>query len=271
MKQALCVLQRQVDVLSEALQNLEVGCTEFGSLDQEQVHEQFIDTWPGPPRLNKIRNRAPVSAPPRPPRGGTLHVVFDFETTGIGKTKDVRITQVGAQALRDDLTVSSTFTRFVNPRKAISEGAAQLTGIRDEVVCDLPDWSKVGKDFAYWVQGALVDSGADDVTLIAHNGKVYDARILVFENARNGLLTPTSWFHCDSIPVFKALFPGHKSYALGKLYSEKFSKELKDAHTADADANAIRELMLIVDTDQVHAAIARNRESFSSVAKRCFK
>jgi DNA polymerase III alpha subunit (gram-positive type) len=107
--------------------------------------------------------------------------------------------------------------------------------------------------------------------LVVKTGKVYDARILVFENARNGLLTPTSWFHCDSITVFKALFPGQKSYALGKLYSEKFSKDLKDAHTADADANAIRELMLIGDTDKVHAAIARNRESFSSVAKRCFK
>jgi DNA polymerase III alpha subunit (gram-positive type) len=106
-----------------------------------------------------------------PTRGGTLSVVFDFETTGIGKTRDVRITQVGAQALRKDLSVASTFTRFVNPRKPISEGATKLTGIGNEVVCDLPDWSIVGKDFAHWVQGALVDSGADDVTLIAHNGK----------------------------------------------------------------------------------------------------
>ena len=209
-----------------------------------------------------------VAAEARTP--ARLSVVYDFETTGLGKTNNIRVTQIGAQCLDGDLEVISTFTRFVNPLCKITNAASKISGISNERVRDLPDWSVVGKDFAHWVSTEMQDAGADDVTLIAHNGKVYDARILVFENARHQITTPCEWHHCDSIPVFKAMFPGQGSYSLGKLYASVFGAGLSNAHTADADCAAIGAL-LRRDAGTALELIKAKRESFSAVGKRCFK
>jgi len=217
---------------------------------------------------------APLVAPLAPqlhmPRPTTLRVVYDFETTGIGKTKDIHVTQVGAQCLDDDFQPTSTFTRFVNPKTPISAGATKVSGITDADVSGLPSWDTVGKDFAQWIATEMRGAGASNVTLVAHNGKVYDARILVFENARHHIPTPSEWHHCDSIPVFKAMFPAETTYSLGKLYASVFGAPFANAHTADADCAAIASL-LQRDADWARELITSNRESFSAVGKRCFK
>ena len=64
------------------------------------------------------------------------YIAFDFETTGLGKTRDIRVVQIGARALDASLRSVDRFTSLVNPTIRIQTGAVDIHGISDERVRD---------------------------------------------------------------------------------------------------------------------------------------
>lgn len=202
--------------------------------------------------------------------GGTrspVYVVFDLETNGLGKTSDIRVCQIGAQALNSELHTLSRFNEFVNPLAAIDPSATAVTGIDASFVNNCDAWDDVGDRFNRWLESVRAEG--QPIVLLAHNGKRFDARILAFEHSRHRLAFPGQLHHADTIDVFKKLYPGMSSYALGNLYKAACGKELADAHTADADVEGVCTLLRM--RDGAVAAIEECRESFSSIIKRCFK
>ena len=105
-----------------------------------------------------------------------VFVLFDFETGGLGKTSDIRICQIGAIALSQNMEVLGEFDEFVNPRRDISPGATAVNNITNDFVKFLDDWSKVGLRFNQWIAGFAKGL---QVTLCAHNGKRF-VEILYF-------------------------------------------------------------------------------------------
>merc|ERR1712224_1159878 len=102
------------------------------------------------------------------------------------------------------------------------------------------------------------------VTLLAHNGKRFDARILHFEHVRHGLPTPPNLFHADTVDVFKCTFPARASYKLGETYRDVVGHDLSNAHDADADVVGVCELLR--KAQDVHKAIEQSTVSFSVIA-----
>ena len=196
-----------------------------------------------------------------------LFVVFDLETNGLGKTEEIRICQIGAQALDADFKMVARFNEFVNPLAAIDPNASAVNGINAAFVNNCDAWDDVGDRFNKWLQS--VRFSGQSVVLLAHNGKRFDARILAFEHYRHKLSIPVDLFHADTLDVFKKLFPGEASYALGKLYASKCGKSLANAHTADADVEGVCTLLRM--RDGAREAIDECQESFSSIVKRCLK
>jgi DNA polymerase III epsilon subunit family exonuclease len=93
-------------------------------------------------------------------------VVFDLETTGLSATRD-RICELGAVRIRGLEPVDS-FQSLANPRVALPEPVARLTGLRDQELRGAPPISNVlGRFFTF----------AGDSLLVAHNAR-FDQRFL---------------------------------------------------------------------------------------------
>ena len=93
-------------------------------------------------------------------------VVFDLETTGLSAARD-RICELGAVRIRALEPVDS-FQSLVNPRVALPEPVARLTGLRDLELRGAPSISTVLGRFLTF---------ADDSLLVAHNAR-FDQRFL---------------------------------------------------------------------------------------------
>jgi len=199
-----------------------------------------------------------------------LFCFWDTETNGLGKTDALRIIQLGAIMCNDQFEELGSFNEFISPgREPIDQGATAVNGISETFAKTHPMFDEVGPRFHGWIDSFESDDKL--IHFIAHNGKRFDTRILYFEHARHRLVMPNNWCFTDSLQIFRDLYPDYKSYKLGKLYSGEFGEEIPDAHTALADAEAIRRLCTKHDPKMVTDKILKFKESRDAVAKRCTK
>lgn len=83
------------------------------------------------------------------------------------------------------------------------------------------------------------------VTLIAHNGKVFDSRILIRALSAANLLSELQTVvigFIDTLPMFKQLLPGQKSYKQEELVKDCLNKSY-DAHNGLEDVKSLRDLL----------------------------
>src|SRR5512132_2737755 len=93
-------------------------------------------------------------------------VVFDLETTGLAAGRD-QICEIGAVRVRG-LELVDSFQSLVNPRVALPEPIARLTGIREQELKGAPSTATVVRRFLAF---------AGDELLVAHNAR-FDQRFL---------------------------------------------------------------------------------------------
>ena len=93
-------------------------------------------------------------------------VVFDLETTGLAAGRD-QICEIGAVRVKG-LELVDSFQSLVNPRIALPEEIARLTGLREQELRGAPSVSTVVRRFLAF---------AGDELLVAHNAR-FDQRFL---------------------------------------------------------------------------------------------
>lgn len=266
MSSSLAAVPKQLS-RSEILSNVHhamrllTSALEALSLEREDSAPTVLGT-----RLQRLgpsaATEAAVEIPP------AKYVVFDFETNGIGKTSKLRVCQIGAAAMDENFTIIDRFTHFVNPLAKVEAGARKVHGLDQDFVNKFDSWEIVGSNFMKWLDLLRNADQDQPLTLMAHNGKRFDARILVSENARHKIELPRNLFHCDTIDVMKTLFPGKNSYALGRMYSEVIGVPLPDAHDAAADVAGVIEILKRGHPGSLAKAITEHKESFNLIIKR---
>ncbi len=87
-------------------------------------------------------------------------IVFDTETTGLDHTNGDRLIEIGCVELLNHIPTGRTFHRYINPRRAVSEGAASVHGLTDDFLRGQPAFEEVADSFTEFV---------GDSQLVAHN------------------------------------------------------------------------------------------------------
>lgn len=167
------------------------------------------------------------------PRGQNLddtYVVFDIETTGLSKEKEM-ITEIGAVKVADGKIIDR-FSTFVNPQRPISAEITKLTGITDDMVKDAPTIENVLPEFLKF---------CEDTVLVAHNAS-FDTGFIRIATERAGL---GELHHTivDTLELARALLPELNKHKLD-IVCEHLGVTLNGHHRAVNDAEATAEVFI---------------------------
>ena len=155
---------------------------------------------------------------------------FDLETTGTAISKD-RIVEMAVLKLNPDGTQDKKEWR-VNPEQPIPDEASNVHGITDDMVANEPTFKALSNEVYSFIQGC---------DLAGYNSDRFDIPLLVEELLRAEV--PFDFKNIKTVDV-QTIF--HKMEARTLAAALKFycSKELTDAHTAQADTQATHDVLL---------------------------
>lgn len=160
-------------------------------------------------------------------------VVFDTETTGID-TEQARVVEFGAVIYEGGKEVDS-FRALINPECPIPKEASEVHGIWDKDVVNERTFKENALEFSRFFGGDHILSG--------YNILSYDIPLMNNEFKRAEVdLTIGDERIIDPIVFFRYHYRHLRSRTLGSA-AEEFGIDLRDAHTAVADARATGQLL----------------------------
>ena len=176
-----------------------------------------------------------------------MYAIVDIETTG-SRADYNGITEI-AVIVHDGTEIKDTFQTLLNPEQYIPEFITQLTGIDNAMVEDAPTFAEVAEE--------LFDLLHDKI-FVAHNAG-FDYAFL-----KNAFETEGYTFNLKklcTVRLSKKIFPGHRSYSLGRL-CDALHVHIENRHRAMGDAAATATLFSMLlqnDTGNfVSTALKRN-------------
>ena len=155
---------------------------------------------------------------------------FDLETTGINIAQD-RIIEIAIIKMLPNGEVQRK-TNLLNPTVPIPESSTAIHGITNEDVKDKPTFKEVAKDYARFLEGS---------DLSGFNILKFDVPMLVEEFLRAGVEFEYSR---KKIIDAQKIFHLMEKRTLSAAYRFYLNKDMKDSHTAEADAEATMEVLI---------------------------
>ena len=170
-------------------------------------------------------------------------IVLDTETTGLSPEDGHRIIEIGCVELLNRKLTGNRFHVYLNPERAIDQGAVDVHGLDNKFLADKPLFGSIVEDFIAFVQGA---------ELVIHNAP-FDVGFINAELKRlvSGPRTITE--NCgvlDTLALAKKKHPGQRNNldALCKRYGVKNSH--RELHGALLDAEILAEVYLAMTGGQ---------------------
>ena len=155
-------------------------------------------------------------------------VFFDLEATGVNILND-RIVEISVVKIFPDGR-REVKTRRINPEMHIPEEASAIHGIYDKDVANEPTFRAISKNFFIYLE---------DCDLGVYNITKFDITMLTREFSRAGLtFTTANRRIIDAYNIFCRMEPRNLSAA----YKFFCGKDMKDAHSAEADTLATVEI-----------------------------
>ena len=155
-------------------------------------------------------------------------VFFDLEATGVNILND-RIVEISVVKIFPDGR-REVKTRRINPEMHIPEEASAIHGIYDKDVVNEPTFRAISKKFFIYLE---------DCDLGGYNITKFDIPMLTREFSRAGLtFTTANRRIIDAYNIFCRMEPRNLSAA----YKFFCGKDMKDAHSAEADTLATVEI-----------------------------
>lgn len=168
-------------------------------------------------------------------------IIFDTETTGLEAHRGDRLVEIGCVELIQRQRTGREFHCYLNPERAMSVGASELTGITDAMLSEKPLFREIAQEFLQFIDGA---------ELVAHNA-AFDIGFLNAELARIGEKAITERVHVvDTLAMAREKFPGQRNSlnALCKRLDVNYSH--RTLHGALLDANLLVDVYLALTSGQ---------------------
>ena len=189
-------------------------------------------------------------------------IILDTETTGLDPATH-RVIEIGCIELENRRFTRRYFHQYINPERAIDEGALTIHGISNQFLADKPLFKEIADDLFAYLKGA---------ELIIHNAP-FD---LGFLDREFGLLKGdfgklTDYCEViDTLPLARQLHPGQRNNldALCKRY--KVDNSHRDLHDALKDAQLLGEIYLRMTGGQMYFNVAPTHQQTSGVTSEKF-
>lgn len=171
-------------------------------------------------------------------------IVLDTETTGLEVRQGHRLVEIACVEMVERRLTGRHYQTYLNPDRAIDEGARLVTGIEDEFLLDKPRFPDVVDDFLAFIEGA---------ELVIHNAS-FDIGFLDAELARLGKGAGRISDRCtvlDTLAMARERYPGQRNSldALCKRLGVDNSR--RDLHGGLIDAQLLADVYLAMTSGQV--------------------
>lgn len=186
-------------------------------------------------------------------------IILDTETTGLEVHRGHRIIEIGCVELVQRRPTGRTFHHYLNPERAIDEGARAVTGISDDFLLDKPRFVEIAAEFLEFIDGA---------ELIAHNA-AFDVGFLEVEIARAGLGVAALNERVrvlDTLALAREKFPGQRNSLDALCRRLGVDNSHRGLHGALLDANLLTDVYLALTAGQGHLGFASDAVDVAAVA-----
>jgi DNA polymerase III subunit epsilon len=161
-------------------------------------------------------------------------IVLDTETTGTDAGAGDRVIEIGCVELVNQFPTGRTFHAYINPQRAVSQGAFNVHGLSEAFLADKPVFAAVAEPFLEFV---------GDGRLVIHNA-AFDIAFLNAELARTGHPALDLVRVVDTLTLARRKHPGAPASldALCARYGIDNSRRTK--HGALLDAELLSEVYI---------------------------
>ncbi len=173
-------------------------------------------------------------------------IVLDTETTGLDPAQGHRVIEIGAVELVNRRPSGRTYHQYLQPDRAIDEGAQDVHGISAEFLADKPRFADVVDEFLAFVSGAQ---------LVIHNAP-FDVGFLDAELARldRGRIED----HCtvlDTLALARDMHPGQRNSLDALCRRYEIDNSHRELHGALLDAEILADVYLAMTGGQVSLSL----------------
>ncbi|HEV2540518.1 MAG TPA: DNA polymerase III subunit epsilon [Frateuria sp.] len=176
-------------------------------------------------------------------------IVLDTETTGLEVRQGHRLIEIACVELIERRPSGRHWQTYLNPERAIDEGARQVTGIEDEFLLDKPHFAEVVEEFLAFI---------GDAELIIHNAS-FDVGFLDAELARVGAHLGCIADRCrviDTLAMARERYPGQRNSLDALCKRLGVDNSARDLHGGLIDAQLLADVYLAMTSGQVALDLA---------------
>lgn len=176
-------------------------------------------------------------------------VVLDTETTGLEVRQGHRLVEIACVEMLERRVTGRYWQTYLNPERAMDEGASQVTGIRDADLVDKPLFAAKVDEFLAFIDGAelIIHNASFDVGFL-------DAELARLDGAHGRVSDRCSVL--DTLKMARERYPGQRNSldALCKRLGVDNSR--RDLHGGLIDAQLLADVYLAMTSGQVALDLA---------------
>jgi DNA polymerase-3 subunit epsilon len=186
-------------------------------------------------------------------------IVLDTETTGLEPESGHRIIEIGCVELVNRRPTGRTFHKYLNPERAIDEGALAVHGISRADLDGKPKFAEIVEELLLFISGAelVIHNAAFDVAFL-------DAELAKIQGQAQRVAALCGVL--DTLALARSMHPGQRNNldALCKRYSIDNSR--RELHGALLDARILADVYLAMTGGQGALALAETTAGGSAAA-----
>lgn len=186
-------------------------------------------------------------------------VVLDTETTGLDPKQGHRIIEIACLEIINRRLTGNTFHCYINPQRAVDEGAFKIHGLGDEFLQDKPLFNQIADEFFAFIKHSelIIHNAPFDVGFIDHEFHLLKPKL--------GRVTQVCKV-LDTLSMARDRYPGQRNNldALCKRYS--VDNSARDLHGALIDTDLLAQVYLAMTSGQ--DSLFSDEQQISTQSKR---